>query len=302
MAVNGKPVQVVGTGVSTPTAFAFSGPTVFVGSGPAESKTGSSGLFVLSGGAATKVPNTPPIVFGLAWHRGSLYVSTGAKIVALGGWNGTTFATNKTIYAGKKGFPGFNGLAFGPDGRLYAGLSLGEKYDHAKDPFTPSQSVVSMTAAGKGLRVVARGLRQPFQLTFPAGAHHPYVSVLQQDKGIIPRDQIVIARTGQNYGFPTCTWRPTQTTACKTYDKPAIFLPKHSSPMGIGSIGTKLYVSLFGGLDGTGKHPEVVTIPTGGGKPSPFLTGFVAPVIALGIHQRTIYVGDLTGRIYSVAT
>jgi glucose/arabinose dehydrogenase len=296
-ATSGNPVQVVGSGVATPTAFAFAGPTVFVGSGPSESKSGVTGLFVLAGGTATKVPNTPPIVFGLVWHKDTLYVSTGPSIVALSGWNGTTFAKSRTIYAGKKGFPGFNGLAFGPDGRLYAGLSLSEKYDHARDPHSPSQAVVSMTASGKGLRVIARGLRQPFQLTFPSGEHHPYVSVLQQDKGVIPRDQIVVARAGQNYGFPTCTWRSGQ--PCGRFDKPRIFLPKHSSPMGIGSIGHTLYVSLFGGLDG--KHPAVVTIPTKGGTPKPFMTGFVAPVIALGVHGKTVYVGDLTGRIYSVA-
>jgi glucose/arabinose dehydrogenase len=298
-AASGEPVQVVGTGVPTPTAFAFDGSTVFAGSGPNEQSNGPGGLFSLAGGTATKIPNTPAIVFGLAFRAGTLYVSTGSSIVALTGWNGTTFSASKTIYSGKKGFPGFNGLSFGPDGRLYAGLSLNQKYDHAKDPYPLSQAVVSMTSTGKKLKVVARGLRQPFQLTFPQGSAHPYVSVLGQDKGKIPLDEIVVAKSGQNYGFPTCTWLVA--SACKGFDKPLIFLPKHSSPMGISSIGTTLYVSLFGGTTG-GKNPEVVTIPTKGGKPTPFLTGFVAPVIALGINAGNVYVGDLTGRIYEVGT
>jgi hypothetical protein len=300
-AADSATVEVIGTGVPTPTAFAFAGQTVFAGSGPDESTGGPGGLFVVSQGAAKKIPHTPPVVFGLAWRKDKLYVSTGPSIVALGGWNGTSFSSSKTIYAGKgKGFPGFNGLSFGPEGRLYAGLALDEKYDHAKDPFSPSQAVVSMTAAGKDLEVVTEGLRQPFQLAFPQGSKFPYVTVLGQDKGKgpVPDDEIVVAKRGQDYGFPTCTWLPSQKRTCKGYDRPLISLPPHASPMGIGSIGKTLYVSLFGG---TGHGPEVVSIPVAGGGPKPFMTGFGAPVIALGVNKGSVYVGDLTGSIYKVA-
>ncbi len=299
-ASNGNPVEVVGTGVPTPTAFAFTGSTVFAGSGPNEETNGPGGLFTLADGKATKVPNTPPIVFGLAWQKNKLYVSTGPSIVALEGWNGTAFSGEKVIFASKsKAFAGFNGLAFGPEGRLYAGLALNVKYDHSQNPYKPSQAVVSMTAAGKGMKVVAEGLRQPFQLNFPKGSKYPYVSVLGQDKGgKAPNDEIVVAKPGQNYGFPDCTWiLPKQEKACEGFDEPAIFLPPHSSPMGIGSIGKTLYVSLFGG---TGKGPEVIEMSEKG-QPRPLLTGFAAPVIALGINQGSIYVGDLTGSIYKVA-
>jgi len=299
-ASNGNPVEVVGTGVPTPTAFAFTGSTVFAASGPNEETNGPGGLFTLADGKATKVPNTPPIIFGLAWKSNKLYVSTGPTIVALEGWNGTAFSKETTIYASKaKGFPGFNGLAFGPEGRLYAGLALNPKYDHSADPFKPSQAVVSMTAAGKGFKVVAEGLRQPFQLNFPKGSKYPYVTVLGQDKGgKAPNDEIVVAKPGSNFGFPTCTWiLPKQEKQCEGMDEPAIFLPPHASPMGIGSIGNTLYVSLFGG---TGKGPEVVEMSTKG-QPQPLLTGFAAPVIALGVNKGSIYVGDLTGSIYKVA-
>ena len=297
-ATNGHPVTTVATGVTTPTAFAFAGTTVFAGSGPAESGNGPTGLFTLAGGTATKVPGTPEIVFGLAWHKDRLYVSTGPKIIAFRGWDGTKFASSKTIAAPRKPFAGFNGLAFAPDGRLYAGVSFSsEKYDHRRDPSRFAQSVVSMTAAGKHLRVVARGLRQPFQLTFAGKRSHPFVTVLSQDKGTIPKDAIVLARSHQDYGFPSCLWGRPKT--CTGFAKPAFLLPKHASPMGIGAIGGTLYVSLFGGL-GDGK-PVVVTMPAAGGSPKPFLEGFVAPVIALGIHAGTVYVGDLTGTIYSVS-
>lgn len=298
VAANGKPVQLIATGVLTPTAFAFDGSTVFVGTGE-EEFGGNGGLFVLSEGKATKVPGAPTLIFGLTWHASTLYVADDTRIVALSGWNGTSFATQKTIYTGKKGFNGFNGLAFGPDGRLYAGLTVEDKkYDHTKDPFPISQAVVSMTAAGKDLRIVARGLRQPFQLTFPKGSRYPYVSVLGQDEGTIPRDQIVIAKSGSNFGFPSCTWLVGQ--PCKKFTKPQIFLPPHASPMGIGSIGKTLYVALFRGIVGK-QGSEVVTIPIKSGKPKPFITGFGESVIALGINEGFVYVGDIDGDVYKVA-
>jgi glucose/arabinose dehydrogenase len=300
-ASNGKKVEVVGTGITTPTAFAFTGSTIFAGSGPNEESGGpGGGLFTLAKGKATKVPNTPAVVFGLAWRSNKLYVSTGETIVALEGWNGTRFSAETLIYASEEsGFPGFNGIAFGPEGRLYAGLALNEVYDHSADPFKPSQAVVSMTATGQDFKVVAEGLRQPFQLNFPKGSKYPYVTVLGQDKGgKAPNDEIVVAKPGQNYGFPDCTWiLPKQQNACKSFEEPAIFLPPHASPMGIGSIGKTLYVSLFGG---TGNGPEVVEMSEKG-QPRPLLTGFAAPVIALGVNKGSIYVGDLTGTIYKVA-
>ena len=66
--------------------------------------------------------------------------------------------------------------------------------------------------------------------------------------------------------------------------------------MGLGAIGGKLYVALFGG---TGRGPEVVSMPVSGGKYVPVLIGFAAPVVALAAHGGKVYVGDLTGSIYS---
>lgn len=295
---NGHPVTTVATGVTTPTAFAFARGTVFAGSGPAEKGNAPTGLFTLANGTATKVPDTPDVVFGLAWHKGRLYVSTGPKIIAFAGWDGTKFASSKTISSPGGSFAGFNGLAFDPKGLLYAGVTFHEKYDHARDPSRYAQSVVRMTATGKHLQVVARGLRQPFQLAFVDKGRHPFVTVLSQDgTKQIPKDAIVQVRAGQDFGFPDCFWGKPAT--CKGSAEPAFLLPKHASPMGIGAIGSTLYVSLFGGL-GDGK-PVVVSMPARGGTPKPLLEGFAAPVIALGINAGTIYVGDLTGTVYSVA-
>jgi hypothetical protein len=84
---------------------------------------------------------------------------------------------------------------------------------------------------------------------------------------------------------------------CSHFNKPLIFLPPHASPMGIGSLGKKLYVALYTGI---GNGSEVVTIPTKGGTPTPFVTGFDSPLIALSTHDGYVYFGDQSGTIYKV--
>ena len=295
---NGAPVERLATGLATPTSFAFAGDTVFAGIGPAEKGHPPTGIQTVANGRATKVPGTPPVVFGLAWHNDRLFVSSGDRITSYRGWNGTRFTGSRVVRRANSKLPGFNGLAFGPDGRLYAGVSLNPKFDHTRNPQRYANTVVSMRGTGADLKIVARGLRQPFQLTFPAGATSPYVTDLAQDgTRRIPLDQIVVAKQGANFGFPTCV-RFTE-SQCGSFAKPLVFLPQHSSPMGIGSIGQTLYVALFGGLQK--EKPVVVSMPVAGGSPTPLVSGFVAPVVALNTNADYVYFGDLTGSLYRVA-
>ena len=292
----GAAVNLVATGLQYTTALAFGDGAMFAGEGPNPTGAAGGGLFVVAGGAGTRLPDSPQSVFGLAWHDGELYVSTGPSIIVMSGWSGTAFTATRTVYRGGGGFNGFSGIAFGPDGRIYAGLLLKQpNYDHAKDPYWLSQGVVSMTTAGKHLRFIARGLRQPFQLVFPAGARWPYVTDLGQDLGSIPPDEIVHAKPGQNYGFPSCTWLVL--TACEGYAKPLILLPAHTSPMGIAAIGTTLYVALYTGLPGVGS--EVVSIPDSGGSPTILMGGFASSIIAIAIHGGLLYAAQEDGNIYS---
>lgn len=110
-----------------------------------------------------------------------------------------------------------------------------------------------------------------------------------------PPDYVIVARNNEDYGFPGCNW--SKPAACRSFAKPVAFLPAHSSPTGIAAQGSRLYVALFGG---TGRGPEVVTIPAGGGARKRFLTGFAAPVVAVGASGGYVYAGDLTGTIYRV--
>jgi glucose/arabinose dehydrogenase len=295
-AASGAPVETVATGLATPTAFAFAPDgTAFAGVGPAEEGKAPSGLFTLAGGKATKVPGGPKVVFGLAWHNGRLFVSTGAQIVSYRGWDGTKFEGSRVVRRANKQLLGFNGLGFSPAGRLYAGVSLDQKSDAKKGPGKYANTVVAMRATGANLKIVARGLRQPWQMVFPQGANAPIVSDLSQETGKIPLDRLVVAKQGSNFGFPSCVLLTP--TSCPKYTKSLVTFPQHASPMGLGTIGQTLYVALFGGLEKN--KPSVVSMPVGGGTPAPFMS-FSVPVVALGTNAGYVYTGDVTGTIYRV--
>jgi glucose/arabinose dehydrogenase len=298
-AAGGAKVETIGQGVPTPTEFAFAADgSVFVAAAGAEDGSAPGGLFVLKDGRATLVPDGPRSVFGVAAKGDVVYLSSGPQILAAKGWDGTRFASIEPVFTAPKKFTGFNGIAVGPNGRIYAGVTMGAQGDHKKVSAPYAQSVISMTTAGKQVKTVVKGLRQPWMVTFSPGNPNPLVTVLGQENlgRRQPPDYVIRAKQGQDYGFPTCNW--SKPKACKGKAKPISLLPAHSSPMGIGVLGGKLYVALF---TGTGRGPQVLSLPLkGGSKTTPVLSGFAAPVVALGTHDGYLYAGDLTGAIYRV--
>ena len=293
-AANGQAVKTLAQGVPTPTEFAFFKKNVFVGAyGPEDGSGG--GVYRVRKGTAKRIKGSPKTVSGIAWRKGKLYVASGPKIVRMSRWNGRRFLGKKTIYTGPAGFSGFTGLAFGPDRRLYSGVGLNDQTDQGPDTGPFARSVVSMTARGKDIKTVATGLRQPWQLTFVQGNPNPFVSSLADERAPTPPDWIVNAKPGDNYGYPTCTQAVKKD--CKGFAKPIALLADHASPMGISPIGQTLYVALFGGR---GKGPEVVSMNTAGKQIKTFLSGYAAPVLAVGTRKGNVYTGDLTGAIYRV--
>ena len=41
-------------------------------------------------------------------------------------------------------------------------------------------------------------------------------------------------------------------------------------------------------------------MPLKGGAYKPVATGFVAPTVGLGVNKGTLYVGELTGQVFSI--
>jgi len=70
--------------------------------------------------------------------------------------------------------------------------------------------------------------------------------------------------------------------------------------MGLAIIGNRLYFSSFTGLKATGKG-QVASVPLhGSGSTKLLLSSLGAPIVGLGVHDGTLYVGELTGKVYSV--
>jgi glucose/arabinose dehydrogenase len=284
---------------------------VFEGDGGAEtSKVPNGGVFVLKNGAGTLIPGSPQFVAGLAWHQGALYISGGAitqqgpkwRLWKWSGWNGTTFTSQKAIYTAPKKFQGFNGLAFGADGRLYVGVDVGllNGNDHGPSTLSPHvYQILSFTSNGKGLNVFASGIRQPWQMAFPKGSSSPFVSDLGQDKGAKnPPDFVLRVHQGDNYGFPSCN--QTSASKCTGFTKPFQQFGPHTDIMGQVIIGNRLYMTSFLGPKGKGPGGQVLSMPLSGGKTTPLLNGFVAPTVGLGGNGGWLYVGELTGQVYRV--
>jgi glucose/arabinose dehydrogenase len=313
---NGHPVQLVasGGGLGTPTSFAFGAGQVFEGDGGSSQSPPNGGVNLLTDGTATTLPGSPQFVAGLAWHKGVLYVSGGTitgpksakwQLLAWSGWNGTKFTKQKVIYTAPKKFQGFNGLAFGHDGRLYVGVDVGilNGNDHGPANTSPHlYQILSIKPNGKDLKVFASGIRQPWQMVFPGHSKSPFVSDLGQDspKKVANKapDFVLRVHAGQNYGFPHCTW--IKASACKGFAKPYRKFSPHTDVMGLGIVGKRLYMSEFVGNQG--KTGLVVSVPLNNrtAKPKTLLTGFVAPVVGLGTHNGWVYVGDLAGQVWRV--
>jgi glucose/arabinose dehydrogenase len=310
-ATNGHTVQLVASGLKTPTSFAFGDGAVFEGDGGNSegSAPPNGGVYLLKDGKATQIPGSPQFVAGLAWHRGALYVSGGA-VTAKGvawqldkwtGWTGKKFTTQKTIYTARsKRFDGFNGLGFGANGRLYVGVDVGltDGNDHGPASTSPHvYQILSFTPNGAHHKIFASGIRQPWQFTFPAGSNSPYVTDLGQDSGANnPPDFILRVKAGQDYGFPTCN--QTSAKACKGDAKPFRKFGPHTDLMGIGLHSSRLYLTSFQGPNGKGPGGEVFSMSLNGKTLKPLITGFVAPTVGLGIHRDYLYVGELTGQVF----
>jgi glucose/arabinose dehydrogenase len=254
------------------------------------SPRGIGGVYVLHSGVAHRLPHSPPFSFGLAWRNNTLFISAGTRLLAWRGWTGRKFRHQRTIYRAPPGFTGFNGLAFGPDGRLYVGVDKGAHNDHGPSTAPYQYDILSMTSHGTHVKIVAQGIRQPWQLAFPSGSVQPFVTDLGQDSGARHAPDLLLrVRKGQDYGFPTCNWaRPAR---CQPFARPFRFFAPRTDPMGLAIMGGRLYISEFG----LGTPAQVISIPLGGGQARVELSGFAPRRNIVGLNSRGgwVYVGEI---------
>ncbi|MBI4426358.1 MAG: PQQ-dependent sugar dehydrogenase [Candidatus Kerfeldbacteria bacterium] len=117
----------------------------------------------------------------------------------------------------------------GPDGQLY--IATGSRSDRGESGIDPREAAILVADAdGKNLRVFARGLRNPYGMTFHNGTL--YISDNGQDVPAsgVP-DELNIVEEGKDYGWVGC-WGVRQGPDCTGTDPPVALFQEHSSANG----------------------------------------------------------------------
>lgn len=154
---------------------------------------------------------------GLAWRDGTLYVSSRGQINTLRDTNGDGVADeNKVILDGLFSLDiqhSNNGLAFGPDGKLYiaiGGPRVGqlelkdETYWYKGQPRDDWQfgGVLVADPDGKNVKLYARGLRNPYGLAFDADGKLYATDNGDETIPVPDGDELNRIEAGGDYGYP----------------------------------------------------------------------------------------------------
>ena len=179
-------------------------------------------------------------------------------------------------------------IVAGPGGRLY--LGIGSESDHDPSSSELAGTVVSFRRSGGGLRVEARGLRNPYGLAVAPGGRRLLVSEHgRDDLGLrAPPDELNLVDPrgrARSFGFPGC-WGQGG-APCRGAVAPLARLAPHSAPGAVvvarrfGRWGPSAFITRFGSTfreNPTGGDVVRVSLARLGRRPTApvqrFATGF----------------------------
>jgi glucose/arabinose dehydrogenase len=257
---------------------------------------------------------------GLTWRGRLLFVSQQGRLerfVLRGG----RLRSRRTLVRGLPfGRHQQDNVVVGADGRLY--LGSGSTCDVCRERDRRSAAILSLRPDGRDLRVVARGLRNPFGLAVQPGTGRLYASVNERDElGSAarpePAETVVIVRPGAHYGWPRC-WpsyrRKRLVGRCRGVTPPIAYLEPHSSADGIAFYTGEtfpdeyrgdLFVALWGQYDSERHGRRVVRLdllPDGRSRRvTDFADGFDHPLALAVDRQGGLLVADWgRGVIYRI--
>jgi glucose/arabinose dehydrogenase len=241
------------------------------------------------------------IPLGLTWHGRTLFVSEQGRLERFTLRAGRLVDRRVVV----------KGLPFGEhqqdnvvyrSGRLYWGS--GSTCDACREKDARSATVLSLKPDGSDLRVVARGLRNPYGLAFQPGTGRLFASVNGQDDldkpdDPEPADMAVWVRPGAFYGWPRC-WPDARTLrlagSCSGVTRPAAYLEPHSSADGLAFWRGDLFVAEWGQYLSRRFGRRVVRIqlrPNGTARRvSVFASGFAHPLALLADQRGGLLVAD----------
>jgi putative membrane-bound dehydrogenase-like protein len=205
---------------------------------------------------------------GIAFRGEELYVSSHNRITFLRDRDGDGLAEQAEVIIPDLRATGQhqnNGLAFGPDGKLY--ITHGSSTND-KPPSNPyDATILQANPDGTGLRVFATGLRNPYDLAFDRQGR-----LFATDNGIdsdaepfIP-DELNLIEDGGFYGFPWISGLPTAANQAERPSRaPVALLPAHASADGLAFYtadpASPLYDDLFIAYWGPTQDPEYKCSP-----------------------------------------
>jgi glucose/arabinose dehydrogenase len=304
---SGFRVETFARGLSQPTAMAY-GPDgrIYV------TQTGGTLVVIRRGTsqprALVRGLRTP---LGLAWRGRDLFVSERGRLERLT-LRGGRLVDRRTVVKGLAfGRHQQDNVVLGPDGRLYWGS--GSTCDACRERDPRSASVLSLRPDGSGLRVVARGLRNPYGLAFQPRTGRLYASVNGQDelgtrRDPEPAEMLVIVRRGAVYGWPRC-WPNARTLRlsgrCGGVARPAAYLEPHSSADGLAFYTGSSFPSAYRGDLFVAEWGEYLSARFGrrvvrvelardgrARRVTPFASGFAHPLALLVDRRGGLLVAD----------
>ena len=235
------------------------------------------------------------VPLGLLWRGRTLYVSESGKVEALRGGRRRAVVTGLPFKEHQQ-----DAIVAGPDGRLY--LGSGSTCNACKERDPRSAAILSFRPDGSDLRIVARGLRNPYGLLFVGKALYATVNGRDDLGDGEPADSLVRVRRGADYGWPDC-WPGYAlrrlTGRCSGVTPPVAYLEPHSSADGIALWRGDLFVAEWGEYL-SAKHGRVV-VRIVHGRATTFASGFQHPLALAVDPGGELLVADWgRGVIYAI--
>jgi glucose/arabinose dehydrogenase len=202
-----------------------------------------------------------------------------------------------------------DGLAWGPDGKLY--LGVGSTTDRGPESHPWSATILRFHPDGTGVEVYARGFRNPYGIAFD-----PEGRLWATDNGAdnpVTSDELNLVEQGAHYGYPDVFEEPPSGSPTKG---PVALFGAHNSTNGLAYYSGSqfppayrggIFVAMWGSSfsDEVGRAVGFVRLKQDGarykGEVFQFATGFDRPLDLTVGPEGDLWVGDfLAGTVYRI--